>query len=86
MMIIIMPINGAKASFTSVLPVPQELRFGAASVAALKLKCELLRDTIRAQASLSDELSLRSGALQARSVELSLKSRTLRQGKRMANA
>jgi hypothetical protein len=44
----------------------------------LDRKCELLRDTVRMQASLSNELSLRSGALHARSNELSRKSRSLR--------
>ena len=46
--------------------------------ASLDRRCELLRDAVRTQALYSNELSLRSGTLHARSVELSRKSRTLR--------
>jgi hypothetical protein len=50
----------------------------ATEYANFDLRCELLRDTVRSQASLGEELSLRSGVLQARSHELSKKSRNLR--------
>src|SRR3954447_20861808 len=45
-------------------------------------KCELLRETVRMQASLSNALSLRSGTLNARSDELSRKSRILRRNEK----